>query len=183
LEIHKRDCMSVTLIIWAAVQGYIIVVKLPLGQPRRRPSEKLYTELFGSRWSPYREAPPLFRRVTFGDGSLLRSYVNPVLATRVPSDSTSHARPKHQPTNPPHQSIHSPTCSVCRLFHVFTPPQNPTSPLPLPCTTSYLVAPNNKTMAPRPYENKFRVRRPTPSSTPAVYAVPSGPQRGVHLLR
>ncbi|PUU78413.1 hypothetical protein B9Z19DRAFT_1084121 [Tuber borchii] len=37
-------------------------------------------------------------------------------------------------------------------------------------------------MAPRPYENKFRVRRPTPTSTPAVYAVPSGPHRGVHLL-
>ncbi|RPA92922.1 hypothetical protein L873DRAFT_1707876 [Choiromyces venosus 120613-1] len=37
-------------------------------------------------------------------------------------------------------------------------------------------------MAPRPYENKFRVRRSTPSSKPAVYAVPSGPHRGVHLL-
>ncbi|PWW75231.1 hypothetical protein C7212DRAFT_281486 [Tuber magnatum] len=37
-------------------------------------------------------------------------------------------------------------------------------------------------MAPRPYENKFRVRRPTSTSTPAVYAVPSGPHRGVHLL-
>lgn len=38
-------------------------------------------------------------------------------------------------------------------------------------------------MAPRPYENNFRVRLSKTSTTPAIYAISSGPQKGVHMLR
>lgn len=38
-------------------------------------------------------------------------------------------------------------------------------------------------MAPRPYENNFRVRLSKTGNCPAIYAISSGPQKGVHMLR
>ncbi|KAH0611850.1 uncharacterized protein H6S33_011115 [Morchella sextelata] len=37
-------------------------------------------------------------------------------------------------------------------------------------------------MAPRPYENNFRVRLAKTGNGPAIYAISSGPQKGVHML-